>query len=258
MEIIWIVIILVIVFWIGSALGLQRIKHEQTMRRVQAEYIRWRILECFSRMLAFISKADGRISKCEVDVASQCLKSLGISKAEYRRCVEAFNDMHDFSLAAFRRCAAALVEIATDEACTLIYEMLWIVAAADGTLSSGEDDLLRKAIGSLRIDGFFYHHFKRRYFGSGGAGDSGGTGGSGGTDGGYQHDLELEKAYARLGCSASDSNDAVKAAYRKAAMRYHPDRLRAEGLPEGMIAQATRSMSEINAAWDVVRKQRGL
>lgn len=258
MEVFWAIIFWVIVLWIRSALGRQRVEREQAARRVQAEYVKGRILECFSRMLAFISKADGRISKCEVDVASQCLKSLGISDAEYRRCVEAFNGMHDFSLGAFRRCAAELVEIATNEACTLIYEMLWIVAAADGTLDAGEDDLLRNATGPLGIDGFFYHHFKRRYFGSGGAGGSAGAGGSGGAGGGYQHDLELEKAYARLGCSASDSNDAVKSAYRKAAMRYHPDRLRAEGLPEGMVAQATRSMAEINAAWDVVRKARGL
>ena len=258
MEILWVIIIWGIIFWIRSALGRQRIEQEQAARRVQAEYVKRRILECFSKMLAFISKADGRISKCEVDVASQCLKSLGISETEYRRCVGAFNGMHDFSFEAFRRCAAELVEIATNEACTLIYEMLWIVAAADGTLDAGEDDLLRNATGPLGIDGFFYHHFKRRYFGFGGAGGSAGAGGSGGAGGGYQHDLELEKAYARLGCSASDSNDAVKSAYRKAAMRYHPDRLRAEGLPEGMIAQATRSMAEINAAWDVVRKARGL
>ena len=34
--------------------------------------------------------------------------------------------------------------------------------------------------------------------------------------------------------------------------------LAAEGLPEGMIAQATRSMAEINAAWDLIRKTRSL
>ena len=252
MGIIWFIICWGIVFWIWSAQGRRRIEHEHSMRRVQAEYVKGRILECFSRMLAFISKADGRISKCEVDVASRCLKSLGISDTEYQRCVKAFNGMRDFSSDAFRRCAAELVEVATNEACILIYEMLWIVAAADGTLDAGEDDLLHRATGPLRIDGFLYHYFKLRYFGSGGAKGSGGTGG------GHGEDSDLEKAYARLGCSPSDSDDAVKSAYRKAAKRYHPDRLRAEGLPEGMIAQATRSMAEINAAWDLVRKKRGL
>jgi len=249
MRIIWIIIIWLIVLWIRSAQGRRRMEQAQSMGRAQTDYVRRRILECFSRMLAFISKADGRISKCEVDVASRCLKSLRISEAEYQRCVAAFNGVRDFSPEAFRRCAADLVEIATNETCTLIYEMLWIVAAADGTLAAGEDDLLRNATGALGIDGFLYYHFKRSYFGSGG---------SGGTDGGRSGDSDLEKAYAKLGCSSSDSDDAVKAAYRKAAMRYHPDRLRAEGLPEGMIAQATRSMAEINAAWDLIRKTRSL
>ena len=39
-------------------------------------------------------------------------------------------------------------------------------------------------------------------------------------------------------------------------MRYHPDRLRAEGVSESMIAIANRSMSEINEAWDIIKKER--
>ena len=251
MRFIWYIIIGIIIHVVKTILEQGRMKRAQSARRAQAEYATSRILECFSRMLAFISKADGRISKCEVDVASQCLKSLGITEEEYQRCVRTFNGTRDFSHEAFRRCAAELADIATTEACTLIYEMLWIVAAADGVLEPGEDELLRIAVGPLRIDGALYHYLKRRHFVSGGA--------SGSNAGDYSNaDTELEKAYAKLGCSPSDSDDAVKVAYRKAAMRYHPDRLRAEGLPEGMIAQATRSMAEINAAWDVVRKARHL
>lgn len=251
MGFIWFIIILIIINVVKSVLEQGQWERAEAMNRAHAEYVAGRILECFTRMLAFISKADGRISKCEVDVASECLKSLGITEEEYQRCVRTFNDMRDFSHEAFRRCAAELADIATTEACTLIYEMLWIVAAADGVLEPGEDELLRMAAGSLRIDGAFYHYLKIRYFGSGSA-----RGSSSGEN--FDADAELEKAYAKLGCSPSDSDDAVKAAYRKAAMRYHPDRLRAEGLPEGMIAQATRSMAEINAAWDLVKKARRL
>ena len=50
----------------------------------------------------------------------------------------------------------------------------------------------------------------------------------------------------------------MKAAYRRLAMRYHPDRLRADGLQEGMITKATESMSEINSAWEVVRRARNI
>ena len=246
MSFFWVIVIWGIVFWIKSAQNRRRNEQAQAMHRAQAEYAKLRILECFSRMLAFISKADGRISECEVNVASQCLKSLGITEAEYRGCVAAFNGTRDFSFEAFRRLAAELADITTSEACTLVYEMLWVVAAADGVLAEGEDNLLRRAVEPLRIDGLLYHYFRHRYFGSG----------TGGADARATGNAELEKAYARLGCSPSDSDDVVRSAYRKAAMRYHPDRLRAEGLPEGMISQATRSMAEINAAWDVVKKER--
>ena len=33
-------------------------------------------------------------------------------------------------------------------------------------------------------------------------------------------------------------------------MKYHPDRLRAEGMPEALIEQATKTMADINNAWD--------
>ena len=136
----------------------------------------------------------------------------------------------------------------TQEARTLVYEMLWVVAAADGVLDDAEDRLLRSAAGYLDIDMTFYHYFKRMYF-CAGAGQAGG---------GRTQRSDVEKAYAKLGCSPSDTDDAVRSAYRKLAMRYHPDRLRAEGMPEGMVSRANQAMAEINAAWDAVKKDRNL
>ena len=50
----------------------------------------------------------------------------------------------------------------------------------------------------------------------------------------------------------------LKSAYRKMAKRYHPDLLRANGVPEEMIAEATARMVQVNAAWDDIRKLRGI
>ena len=41
-------------------------------------------------------------------------------------------------------------------------------------------------------------------------------------------------------------------------MKYHPDRLRQNGVPEEMIAKATDKMAQLNAAWDDIRKARGI
>lgn len=68
----------------------------------------------------------------------------------------------------------------------------------------------------------------------------------------------LDRAYATLGCTSADSNAKIKSAYRKLVMKYHPDRLKAEGLSDALLAKATASMAEINAAWALVKSSRGI
>lgn len=248
MGLFWNILFWGAIIWMWTHHSKESRRREQTARYRNSVYFRDVILESFGKMLGFISKSDGHISKTEVNVASKCLRSLGLSEEEYQVCARAFNSVRTYSYSAFCDCASRFASIVEGETRTLVYEMLWIVATADGVMDANEDELLRGAARSLKIDPSLYQYFKRMYFGGGG-GSAGGR---------RSEESELENAYARLGCSSSDSDDAVKSAYRKLAMRYHPDRLKAEGVPEGMIAQATRSMAEINAAWDVVRKARHL
>ena len=248
MGLLWNILFWGVLIWLWTHQGKEQARRRREAGRRGSAYLRDAILESFGRMLAFISKSDGRISESEVNVASRCLRSLKLSEDEYQTCVRAFNSVRAYSCSAFSACASQFASIVAGETRTLVYEMLWTVAAADGVLDSREDELLRQAVGPLNIDPSLYLYFRRMYFGIGG-GSAGGR---------RNEESELEKAYARLGCSPSDTDDALRSAYRKLAMRYHPDRLKAEGVPDGMIAQATRSMAEINAAWDVVRKERRL
>ena len=64
--------------------------------------------------------------------------------------------------------------------------------------------------------------------------------------------------YEVIGCSPNASDDEVCRAYREMAKRYHPDTLRAQGLPDEIIAEANDRMARVNAAWRVIRRERGL
>jgi DnaJ like chaperone protein len=66
----------------------------------------------------------------------------------------------------------------------------------------------------------------------------------------------LGAAYAALGVSADASEAEIKRAYRKMIRENHPDRLAANGLPEGMRAIAEERAREINAAYDRIKKAR--
>ena len=54
------------------------------------------------------------------------------------------------------------------------------------------------------------------------------------------------------------SNDELRTAYREKAKRLHPDILRAQGLSEELLGRANEQMSRINAAWDEIKKERGI
>ena len=64
--------------------------------------------------------------------------------------------------------------------------------------------------------------------------------------------------YAILGVDRDDDDEAVRAAWRRLTRETHPDRLIAQGMPEDLVEGATERMARINAAWDRVRKERGL
>ena len=77
-----------------------------------------------------------------------------------------------------------------------------------------------------------------------------------GSAGGRSPATELKNAYAALGVSETDSDKALKSAYRKLMSQNHPDKLIARGVPEDMIKIATEKAQDISGAYDLIRKHR--
>ena len=67
---------------------------------------------------------------------------------------------------------------------------------------------------------------------------------------------QLEAAYKVLGVPSTATNDEVKAAYRKMALKHHPDRVATLG--EDVRKAAERKFQEINEAKERVYKSRGM
>ena len=68
--------------------------------------------------------------------------------------------------------------------------------------------------------------------------------------------LSTTEAYDILGVESNASDAGIKKAYRVLAMMYHPDKF--SSLGDEAIRQATESMKQINAAWDVLKSERGM
>ncbi|MDO9711241.1 TerB family tellurite resistance protein [Paracraurococcus lichenis] len=65
-------------------------------------------------------------------------------------------------------------------------------------------------------------------------------------------------AYAVLGVAKTASDEEVRQAWRRLMRENHPDSLAARGVPPDFIRRATDKVAEINAAWDLIKRERNL
>ena len=70
------------------------------------------------------------------------------------------------------------------------------------------------------------------------------------------YDPQLAEAYRTLEISESASDDEVRQAYRRLALKYHPDRIASQG--ETARQAAERAFQQINQAKERIFKARGL
>ncbi len=66
----------------------------------------------------------------------------------------------------------------------------------------------------------------------------------------------IEQAFKVLGLSPDSSKTEIKRAYRKLMSQHHPDKLVAKGMPEEMIKVATEKSQEIQAAYEMIKKDK--
>jgi len=67
-----------------------------------------------------------------------------------------------------------------------------------------------------------------------------------------------EDPYAILGLQRGVSDEQVRATWRQLMRDNHPDGLAGRGVPPEFIARASDKVARINAAWDRIKRERGL
>lgn len=239
---------------------------EEAVRRAEeAKSEEKRFLRCLFSMLAKLAKADGRIDAEEVKMAEKVFDRFGFALRRRRFCSNTFNSAKDNSRTIYWYAEQFGNQVSDVEICIFVYELLWDVACADGWLHPAEKEMLRNICGHLHIPNTYFDINYRRRKGSFVEGDKRNA------RRGFQESARRQRncrssyvsgkssildAYELLESEPSATLEELKSAYRRVAKRYHPDLLRANGVPEEMIAKATELMAQINAAWDDIRKTR--
>ena len=208
-------------------------------------------------MFAKMAKADGQVSRDEIQTVEYAFTRLGFAPEDRAVAVEAFRAAKDDARTIYDYAWLFTSVVTNRTVRELFYELLWDLACADGTVSPREDAILRSMPAHLRISPEWYALHAREHLAGGGSARGGASGRRRAEDAPPPRD-RLAEAYATLGVPSGASDDAVKKAYRALAKKYHPDTLRAQGLPDEMVGRATERMARINAAWGEVKAARGL
>jgi DnaJ like chaperone protein len=69
---------------------------------------------------------------------------------------------------------------------------------------------------------------------------------------------EAPDPYGVLGLNRQASDEALRARWKQLMRENHPDSLAARGVPESFIKRANDKVATINAAWDQIKRERGL
>lgn len=193
---------------------------------------------------SYIIKADGKIMHSEMEFVRQFLRrnfgETAVGQGE-EILLKLFEMQKQQGSSAFKetiRRSCIEISFHSNEGQRLqMLSYLVLIAKADGIVSPEEVAALKEIASYLKLSEEDIESILSL---------EGGTGSS----------SRLEKAYKILGISPTATDDEVKAAYRKMALRHHPDRVASLG--EDIRKAAEKKFQEINEAKESIFKARGL
>jgi DnaJ like chaperone protein len=202
------------------------------------------------RVMGHLAKSDGRVSEREIAAARAVMSEFRLDPAQVRAAIECFTagkDPHfdlDGELALLREACAGRPDLLH-----IFLEIQVRAALAGNDLGGPVSALLVRVASQLGITRIELAHIeaalriRRRSFTREATRDA---------------TQQLAEAYRVLETPAAASDEDVVKAYRRQLSRHHPDKLKANGLPESMIEHAKQRTQQIIEAYELIREQRRL
>lgn len=194
-------------------------------------------------LCAKMAKADGQVSRAEIDAFKQLFKVPPEDMAQVGRLFDQAKQTADGFEVYAQQVAMLLSD--TPEVLEDLLTALLLIAQADGKVHPAEQAFLQRVAEIFRISPQAWERVRAASGAGAGAGSRGASSG-------------IPDPYAVLGVAPTASDSDIKAAYRKLLRENHPDTVIAQGLPEEFVEVATRKMAAINAAWDDIARMRGI
>jgi DnaJ like chaperone protein len=210
------------------------------------------------RVMGHVAKSDGRISEREIAAARSVMAALRLSPSQVQSAIGYYGEGKepgyslDGALAPLRPLLGMFPQVAQ-----FFLEIQLQAALAGNDLAPLPRARLQRAGQLLGLDAADFARLEvmmRWRMGGARAGAAGAGPAGSATD----QAERLRQAYALLEAESSVSDEALTKAYRRQMSRHHPDKLQGKGLPESMLERAKERTQQIQAAWELLRAQRGM
>ena len=200
---------------------------------------------------AVVKSDNGQMLRSELDfVKAYLLRILGLEKTQ--EALLLLRDMLDkeFDIAAVAQQFGRSASI--HEKLTML-QFLFGLAATDGTVAQAEMETIRFISREMGISNHDFESLKAMFFGWQG---SHGTGGYASSSSGYRPTYNIENDYKILEIDPAASDEDMKKAYRRQAMKHHPDKV--NHLGDDIRKAAEERFAKLNEAYERIKKTRGI
>jgi DnaJ like chaperone protein len=210
-------------------------------------------------IMGYIAKSDGRVSKKEIKVAEAIMHQLGLSSVRRKDAIDLFNQGKraafslNYVIDVFHNKYKHDIHISK-----LFIEIQLQMAYANGFAGINAKNILNQIASKLGIKQINFKYYDTIFSQQ-----------SSRQDYSYKQEhakskqtqtvkSEIAMAYEVLSIDKTATDAEVKKSYRKLMSQHHPDKLISKGLPEDMLKFATEKTQKIKAAYEVIRKSRGM
>ena len=207
------------------------------------------------RVMGYVAKADGRVSEQEISAARAVMAELRLDPTRVQQAIDCFTagKQPGFDL------TAELTDLA--RACSgrpdlvRVFVEIQVRAALSGNNLDGPvRPLVNRIAGRLGVSPFELAQIEAVLRIRGGSFRFAHPG----AEPSHSAPQKLDEAYKVLGAAPGDSDQDIVKAYRRQLSRHHPDKLKANGLPESMVEHAKQRTQQIIEAYELIRERRGI
>ena len=251
MELVVLAVVIVILIFIGKNYKTEEFKNINLKRK---EIFQGDMLHheagLLVALMAKVSKADGQVCELEAEVLKLTFTDIAMHFENSDEVREKLKKLYEVEKNSFEN----LIEV-----CNRLYsltkndyakrhkimEYLLNLAFIDGDFSDAERMITEDIASALKIEIEDFDRLVQNFV-------------SFYAQQASNNALSLEKAYEILESSPSDDAATIKKNYRNLVKKHHPDIISGQGAAQNIIDEATRKLQEINEAYELIKKDKGM